>query len=83
MGPAVSLDTRGVRSIGPSPQIHRMEGLKVALPPLGGPKERIIPIQVEGGRSAYQPQSSAAVVPPSSSMARVILDEKVMTVVMR
>ena len=80
VGPAVTLDTRGVRSqvrgvVQPSQgdAAPQLQGLKVALPPVTAPVERVIPIQMDGGRTVYQPQSTAQ----TAAMARVTLDDKV------
>lgn len=89
IGPAVSLDLRGIRpparySFGDNiPQSHPMQGLKVALPPVTASVERIIPIHVEGGRTVIPAQTSAQgsskwANPPSVAMARVTLNEKVL-----
>jgi hypothetical protein len=104
IGPAVSLDTKGVRppvsnSVGDgrqqaypnqgstqaytnqgTPQLHAVQELKVALPPVTAPVERVIPIQVEGGRTVYNAQSSVSgrgSPVPTGPMARVTLEEKV------
>ena len=80
VGPAVTLDTRGVRSqvrgvMQPTPgnTAAQVQGLKVALPPVKAPVERVIPIQIDGGRTEYQRESNV----PAMAMARVTLDDKV------
>ncbi|XP_070209823.1 OTU domain-containing protein 7B-like [Littorina saxatilis] len=71
VGPAVTLDTRGIR---PNPQGQQGQGLTVALPPVAASVERVIPIEIEGGTMMYHPKSSA---PATAGMARVTQDEKV------
>ncbi|KAL8613400.1 hypothetical protein ACOMHN_057120 [Nucella lapillus] len=86
VGPAVSLDTRGVRPSGrvipgdPGPQVHPAEGLKVMLPPVRAPAERVIPVQVEGGRTVFQSQSGGGSADPTAAAAvsRIALNEKVL-----
>ncbi|KAK7481333.1 hypothetical protein BaRGS_00027413 [Batillaria attramentaria] len=99
VGPAVVFDPRMIRppvgaeparaaamSGGAVPQ-GVAEGLRVALPPVRAPAERVIPIQVEG-RTVCNPQSTAggvvaSGVPPdpvqssAAGVARVTLNEKV------
>ncbi|XP_076443310.1 uncharacterized protein LOC143281908 [Babylonia areolata] len=85
IGPAVSLDTRGVRAGGrvlvagdPGPQVLPMQGLTVRLPPVKAQEERVIPVRLDGGRSQYQSQSMTLAHPPTTTLARISLEDKMM-----
>ena len=87
VGPAVTLDARGVRSQArgmaqpsPSDVAPQVQGLKVALPPVTSSTsvDRALPIQMDGGRTAAHPAPQPA--SPTVALARATLDEKVKTV---